>query len=167
MSNGRLLTIVAVLFIIMSTIGVVIGLATVAASLYYRPTFEVGGGGIGAVSADLAALLLVIVPFLVSAIVTNLLVAPGARRHGPAAIWCRRGHILLTILTFFWPAVALTVTQLLRDSATRQDLMVSAGGVMAVIGGVIALVAALHVAFGVLAIRLLRRSGMTRASGSL
>lgn len=145
---------IAVLFTLSSALLLCLLVAAAAASFYYRPTIESGGGGIGAVSLGLMEAMIETLPFVAAAVFVNFSVASQARLAGRGAVRVRRVHLAVTALTLFWaiPALALWVLRGDPGSAWADIPIIMASGAL-----VNALLAAVHTAFGVFAIRLLRR----------
>ena len=146
MKRRRLVLTVAVPFTIVAAVLFCALVAATAASFYYRPTVEMsGGGGIDAVRVGVDVPLALTLLFVAAAVFVNVSLAADARRRGRAAVWMRRSHLALTVLTLFWP-VCLFFSLMLLDRWGVQDALV-VGAVVA------AAVAAAHVAAGVWAIR--------------
>ena len=126
--------------------------STIAGSLYYRPTVESSGsGGIGAVSTGiLDPTVLMTLLFVAAAVFVNVSVAPEAKRQGRAVIRIRRAHLAVTVLTLVWPVLLVFLVMSLGQWGIRN--------LFAVIVACGALASAIHFAFGVFAIRLLRRA---------
>jgi hypothetical protein len=152
MKRRRLMLAVAVPFTVLAAVLFCALVAGIAASFRYRPTVEMAGvemtgsGGIGAVSVGIPAMPLALtLLFVAAAIFLNVSLAADARRRGRAAVWLRRGHLVLTTFTLFWPVTLFGWWILLEPSGTLSALLV--------IESATAAAAAAHVALGVWAIR--------------
>jgi hypothetical protein len=132
----------------------------IAASFYYRATVETSGsGGIGAVSLGIVEPLVETLPFLAAALFVNISVASQARQRGRGAVWIRRAHLLITVVTFVALLLAVPAFSMLMSWTAGSDVasdrtMMSAFMTFVLCG---AALTAIHAAFGVFAIGLLRR----------
>jgi hypothetical protein len=151
LKKRRLVLPVAVLYTTVATLAVIFCLLAVAASFYYRPTVErTGSGGIGAVSVGLGdPIVLGTLLFVVAGAIANVSVAQEVNRRGRVAILARRAHLGLMLATLVWPLPFGFLLISLSERNTQN--------VMAVGAACAALFCAGHAAFGVFAIRLLRR----------
>jgi len=135
-----------------AVLGLCLSVAAIAGWFYYRPTVESSGsGGIGAVSIGiLEPTVLITLLFVAAAVFVNVSVAPEAKRQGRAAVRIRRAHLAVTVVTLFWPVLVVVLWMSLAQWRIENLFTVTAA-----CG---ALVSAVHGAFGVLAIRLLRHA---------
>jgi hypothetical protein len=148
MKKRRWVLVVAVLYTVVAGVLFCVNVAAIASAFAYRPTVEAtGSGGIGAVSAGIAEVLLEGLPFLAAAIFVNLSIAGQAKQRGRGAVWIRRAHLVFTVLTVLWPFVFFPMLSM--GPAVLENLFV----IMAALGTA---VFAAHCAFGVFAIKLLR-----------
>lgn len=151
MTNRRLVFVVAVLLTVVAASGFCLSVAAIAASLYYRPTVESSGsGGIGVSIGILEPTVLITLLFVAAAVFVNVSVAPEAKRQGRAAVRIRHSHLAVTVVTLFWPVLVVVLWMSLAQWRMENLFTVTAA-----CG---ALVSAVHGAFGVLAIRLLRHA---------
>src|SRR5262245_37059581 len=140
-----------------AVVALCVTLAGIALSIYYRPTIErAGSGGVGAVSigfpnvSALGALL-----FAAAAVFANRAVKSEAARTGRAAIWSLRAHLLVTALGIIVvPFILPVLVAAISWNPDEPDLLWEFA---TIVGSIVAAFAAIHVAFGVFAIRLLRR----------
>ena len=161
MKKRRLALVVAAVFTAVAALWSLASLALIAASFYYRPTVETSGsGGIGAVSLGIAEPLVEMLPLLAAALFVNISVASQARQRGRGAVRIRRAHLLITVVTFVaLPIAVLPFSMLMSWISAGPDVasdwtMISVLMIVLLCG---AGLAAIHAAFGVFAIGLLRR----------
>jgi len=149
MKRRRWLLVVAVLYAAAAVVMFCFNAAALARSVYDRATTEAAGaGGIGAVSAGTAEGLLEGLPFLAAAIFVNLSIAPQARQRGRGAIWIRRAHFVVLVLTVFSPFLFFLLLPIGPPVVENLFIITDAIGTV---------IFAAHSAFGVFAIKLLRR----------
>jgi hypothetical protein len=158
LKNRRFALVVAMMMTAVAGVALCAMLAAIAVSFYYRPTIEAGGsGGVGAVSIGFPNIYaLVALLFAAAAVFVNLAVRSDTRKAGRAAIWSRRAHLLVTALTIIVPPFILPVlVAAMSSNASEPDFF---WPLAMVVAGIVAAFAAIHAAFGVFAIRLLRRA---------
>lgn len=161
MKKRRLALVVAVVFTAVAALWSLASLALIAASFYYRPTVETSGsGGIGAVSLAIVEPLVETLPFLAAALFVNISVASQARQRGRGAVWIRRAHLLITVVTLVAlllavPGFSMLMSWIAAGSDGASDRAIMSVVMIFVLCG--AALTAIHAAFGVFAIGLLRR----------
>jgi hypothetical protein len=160
MKRRRLALVVAAVFTALAALWFLASVAIIAASLYYRPTVEMNGsGGIGAVSSSVYALVATLA-YLAAVLYVNFSVALQARQRGRGAVWTRRAHLLIIVVTLVVPVIAVTafstlISWLPGGHGIAWDRTLINLFITLVLAG--AVLAAIHAAFGVFAIGLLRR----------
>jgi hypothetical protein len=148
MKKRRWVLVIAVLYTAAAVATFCIDAVSTARAVYDRAmAASTGSGGIGAVSAGIPAILLSVLPFLAAAVVVNRSIAAQAGQQGQAAIWIRRAHYALLVLTVFWPMLFFVLMPL-------SPLVVE--NFLILIAAIPTAIFAAHSAFGIFAIRLLR-----------
>jgi hypothetical protein len=155
LKKRRVALVVAVIFTALSGLAFCLAIAAIVGSFYYRPTFETsGGGGIGAVSFGFAEFIIESLPLIAVAVFVNFSVTAEARQRGPAAVRFRRVHLLVIVLTIVSPPL-LTVAFLAVIASGESHELFLALTLAGALGG--AVLTAIHGAFGLFAIKLLRQ----------